>query len=363
MFNLLFYSFIFLIILELIIIWKLKKYIKKMHNIKNKIYFVAETAVKEDDINKIYELALKVAIESIPKASKGSILMLNDKNQFYYASLVGYSPNVKNLTLKKEEIYLYKLNNFKETTLIKNPCKFDEDNLSIDTVDKLKKLNALNLSCLICSPIYIDNNIIGVMNIDCEKKDYIFKRDDIILIDYIKNQLQLVIKGIITKEKLMYLVNYDELTGTYNKRCFHKVIKGNVEKLRKDKNQALVIIDIDKFKNINDLYGHIIGDKILKNFCNIIKENLDGEYTLFRIGGDEFAILFYDISKKGVINKMEKIRSYLNDTKIYNIVVNFSYGICFFSECQGMNWEEIVSLADENMYKNKRKNKLKILTF
>lgn len=358
MFNLIFISFIFLTILELIIIWKLERYIKKMQNIKSKIYFVAETAVKEDDINKIYELALKVAIESIPKASKGSILMLNDKNQFYYASLVGYSPNVKNLTLKKEEIYLYKLNNFRETTLITNPCKFDEDNLSVDTVDKLKKLNALNLSCLICSPIYIDNNIIGVMNIDCEKKDYIFKRDDIILIDYIKNQLQLVIEAIITKEKLMYLANYDELTGTYNKRYFHKIIKGKVKELKKDKDEALAIIDIDKFKNINDLYGHIIGDKILKDFCSIIRENLDGEYTLFRIGGDEFAILFYDISKKNVINKIEKIRTNLNDIKIYNIVVNFSYGICFLSECQDMNWEQIVSLADKNMYENKNKNRL-----
>lgn len=198
--------------------------------------------------------------------------------------------------------------------------------LNKEKINKFKQLEALNISCIISAPIYIDNKLFVQINIDCTKENYKFKKEDLELMDHIKDELQLIIKSFMVKEELIHKANYDELTKIFNRRYFNEIMKNEI----KESNKTLVLIDIDNFKTINDIYGHNTGDFILRVFANLIKTYLRDKDLFFRFGGDEFIVLFNDLDDKGVIDFMENIREKINKDKIKGIHVDFSYGISKF---------------------------------
>lgn len=101
---------------------------------------------------------------------------------------------------------------------------------------------------------------------------------------------------------LLKRADYDSLTGLYNRRKLTEEIKGY---LKAQSEFGLAILDIDDFKKINDTYGHPIGDIILKEIGQILRDNL-GEYLVGRLGGDEFVILIENVQIINiVIQKLE----------------------------------------------------------
>ncbi|NFA60619.1 sensor domain-containing diguanylate cyclase [Clostridium sporogenes] len=343
--------FLVMIIYQNITIIKLKNNIKKLEYSKNKIYHMTKDVSKQKNIDKIYETILQTAIDLIPKATQGSILIMDEKQEFNYVAIIGYDNKLKNIKLNKKEVCLYRINRFKETAIIENPLKLDEKILDEEKINEFKELQALNISCIISAPIYIDNKLFGQINIDCIKENYIFKQEDLELMDYIKDELQLIIKSFMVKEELIHKANYDELTKIFNRRYFNEIMRNET----KGSNKTLVLIDIDNFKTINDIYGHNTGDFILKAFANLIKRYLRDKDLFFRFGGDEFIVLFNNLDDKSVINFMENIRRKVNNNKIKGINIDFSYGISKLENYKLGNYDEIINLADKNMYINKNK--------
>lgn len=97
----------------------------------------------------------------------------------------------------------------------------------------------------------------------------------------------------IERQQLQQSVYMDEMTGIYNRKAFHAELK-YVEDTEQNKDYILAIVDIDRFKNINDTWGHHIGDRCLIEFAKILKE-YNTNITSFRYGGDEFCLLFCNI--------------------------------------------------------------------
>ncbi len=94
------------------------------------------------------------------------------------------------------------------------------------------------------------------------------------------------------------MANTDFLTGARNRRSFFKEINEYIEECKDSgENFAVAMIDIDKFKNINDTYGHDIGDVAIKELVRIITESIKGSDVVARFGGEEFCVLLKDISK------------------------------------------------------------------
>jgi diguanylate cyclase (GGDEF)-like protein len=120
-----------------------------------------------------------------------------------------------------------------------------------------------------------------------------------------------------------------------------------------NKKFAIVFLDLDKFKNINDFLGHTVGDKILIEVANWFKENLRGEDKIIRYGGDEFCLILNENDR----DKIEKImrRLYLRFLEkefLKGIALGFSYGIAIFPD-DGNNLDMLLSKADQEMYKMK----------
>lgn len=163
----------------------------------------------------------------------------------------------------------------------------------------------------------------------------------------------------IKRKKIEIERDVDELTQIYNRNG----LKIKINKLLEDKNiaqYALIFIDLDDLKQVNDVYGHYCGDLYLKQMTNVLK-TISGEKCLVgRLGGDEFIAFFhhYDSMEKlnNDINQLNEIRDQivlLADDHSVNLA--FSYGVCYGTESTDL--QRMIEIADYKMYENKRKRK------
>ena len=152
-----------------------------------------------------------------------------------------------------------------------------------------------------------------------------------------------------SQTELSYEASHDPLTGLYNRKIFENT-KNNVS------DAALLLIDVDYFKQINDNYGHDIGDKVLVKIANIMKENFRSEDYVCRIGGDEFAVIMMHVnpSLKSLIEyKVIRMNEQMHDTSDGLPYNSLSIGIAFTTE----NNEDLYVNCDKALYEAKEAGK------
>ena len=156
-----------------------------------------------------------------------------------------------------------------------------------------------------------------------------------------------------TKKELKHLTITDSLTGLYNQRHFYSRLKDEIFRAKRtDEDLAVIIMDLDNFKNYNDRHGHLEGDELLKTFGKIINEQIrQGIDSGFRYGGDEFAIILVDANEQICKSIEERIANAFK--KECNGSVSTGYAIYHI----GMDPEDIVGEADKHLYKLKRERK------
>ena len=112
--------------------------------------------------------------------------------------------------------------------------------------------------------------------------------------DKVEGSLQDVTEKSKADEKLRFLADHDPLTGVLNRRGIESVLGQAVELLGKSRPVALAYLDLDRFKLINDLFGHLAGDEVLRQVCRRVRELLAENHHIGRVGGDEFVVVFED---------------------------------------------------------------------
>lgn len=333
----------------------LSKKIQYLNLTRDVLYNVSEKVSNSDEECEIYKYILDAAVELIPYATKGSVIILEEDGQFHFKALNGYNENIKKISLSQEELYLSKINNFKNTAIIDNPQRFDEDNVHYNKVDTLKNYRAIDIFCTISSPIYIDNKLMGVVNVDSDKKSKTFNEKDAKLMNHIKNELQLALKNTVIRNRLTYMANYDELTGLFNRRYIKHLLGIEIENINNGNACACIaFIDIDNFKLINDTYGHDVGDKTLRAFSDVLRENIKVTDIYGRLSGDEFLILYKNCSINTAETRINEIKNKLRHIDIKDATISFSYGLYFIDDSNKLSNEEILKNVDEKMYLNKK---------
>ena len=159
--------------------------------------------------------------------------------------------------------------------------------------------------------------------------------------------------------KLETMAYHDRLTGIENRAYLYE--KLNLGTYKADaKQMALIYIDIDNFKNINDTFGHFFGDELLMNTASMLRSCLDYKYKLLHLGGDEFVYLFPANDKKQIIQSMQHIKAlFLNPVRCCarNIYITVSMGISICPD-QGNDFDILLKCADTALHtaKNQGKN-------
>ena len=159
----------------------------------------------------------------------------------------------------------------------------------------------------------------------------------------------------------------DELTDVYNKAYINERLPKDLRiSVNENLSTSVVMIDLDYFKNINDTYGHVIGDKVLRDFAAIVKNytRSDSMDWIGRYGGEEFILVLNNADEDIAQNIAERIRKRINDNIFkyddVEIRITCSLGI-YSSNGKDINMDDAVEKADKNLYKAKASGRNKIV--
>lgn len=160
--------------------------------------------------------------------------------------------------------------------------------------------------------------------------------------------------------------NYDYLTGVYNRK-YLETTTANWLKVAEVNNESIVcmILDIDKFKSINDEYGHLFGDEILKQVSKVCQKVITQCDLIARYGGDEFVAILKDASLEAGKKKAQQMLEAVRNLKIYKendeILTTLSIGVADNRSCNAKNFQDLFSAADANLYKAKKNGKNQVV--
>lgn len=168
-------------------------------------------------------------------------------------------------------------------------------------------------------------------------------------------------------QKLHSLASIDDLTDIYNRRYFFELLEMEIERAhRKKQPLSLILIDLDKFKLVNDNHGHAAGDTVLKKVAAFCKNSLRRFDILGRYGGEEFIVFLPETKLSEAQTVAERIRTTIERTPITigekSISVTSSFGIASHESEAEITSDMLFALADKALYEAKEKGRNRVIT-
>ena len=206
-------------------------------------------------------------------------------------------------------------------------------------------------------PMIASNRVIGVLSIQDYQHENAYPNRIVKLLTPLIPTISSHVNNALLYERVNYLASHDELTNAYNFRYFYNYID-NLSKryLKNEKRFSMMLLDIDNFKEVNDNYGHLQGNVVLKEYVELLKKYSNRGKKVFRYGGDEFVI----VVEKDKYKTSRIAENILRHVRKYNftgdIKLTCSIGISEFpGDAETIN--DLIHITDKNMYEAKSKGK------
>ena len=334
------------------------KKMKGLNRIKDIAIQINQRLLDSDEETDTIGMLLEKSIESISNAKFGAILLINENGFLEMPKSKGYPKQMtKNFKVRLED-----------SLVVKSKGQVPKEICVIRDIDKMKAIESPELLVLdgdsvktsLVSPIWIDGELYGFINIDSTKRTA-FDMVDIEIMEYMRDQIQTVLTKQRKYQKKLMSMRTDPVTGLINRKYLIEMIKKAMD-IADVSNQkmSLVMMDIDGMKRINDSFGHLAGDSVLKAFGRSVLEKIRDCDIIGRFGGDEFIAIFQGSGGKMITAKMEEIRDLLEHETVHHgnaqLHLNFSFGVSEYPR-DGQEIEALVTIADAEMYADKRRRK------
>ena len=242
----------------------------------------------------------------------------------------------------------------------KKKVVFSEINSQIFLSKKEKDFFAKrNIQSAFAFPLLENENVIGFLGAHMIHRQRVWKEDDNQVFRIFANLLATAVLKVENEKHIEYMAYHDSLTGLPNRIYFNHLVSSEI-KNGTDHPFAILFIDLDSFKNINDSKGHEYGDKVLLQTGQRLKKDLPFASIVSRFGGDEFLIFLPGINStekiEAIVTKMMKTLSAPIKIKGEQLFVTFSCGIALFPK-DGRTVTTLIKHADNAMYASKARGK------
>ncbi|MEA1882938.1 MAG: EAL domain-containing protein [Thermotogota bacterium] len=270
---------------------------------------------------------------------KGSILVKCEDDRYRYTASHGYDQQILNrISFSEEELFDSNTTQPVIKKKIKRSQKVDSDTLKF-----LKNAGFDKPSAVMTVPIFMNNQLMARFSVDRFGAEEDFNDEDLDIASLFVQQIEVYLerqmhekKLIEEKDKLYHLAMFDSLTklpNRLNTETYYK--KTCLERKSKKESVALVYINIKKFKDLNAIFGRILGDEILITIAKRLKKGLKGEEFAARFESDEFILIVPFDDKAKLISRIETINSRLKEAYNFSqttIILNFKVGISIYPD-------------------------------
>ncbi|ELR99037.1 diguanylate cyclase [Gloeocapsa sp. PCC 73106] len=217
----------------------------------------------------------------------------------------------------------------------------------------------------ICLPMIAQGQIIGLLSLSAFK-DHFLTAQEINLAETTATQIALIIANLRLQENLEYQSTRDGLTGLYNRRYLERIFPQYIiQAAESEQKLGLMILDIDYFKRINDVYGHQAGDLVIQKIAIYLKTNLRSEDIICRYGGEEIIAIIPNISLQYLVFKAKQLKTGVSQLKLkYQQetlpMITASFGVAIFP-FHGTDSNTLINLADKALYLAKAKGRNRVI--
>ncbi len=312
------------------------------------------------DLQKVLQTIME-KISDLLQPDAWSLLMLDEKAQeLYFEIAIGAGADkLKDLRLKIGEGIAGWVAQHGEPVLV------DEVEKDPRFTPRFDELTQTDTRSVVAVPIKGREKVVGVIELVNFLGKGSFRNDDIPILKNLADYAAIAIENARYVQRIHELTITDDCTSLYNARHLNFVLDAEIYRsTRYNYEFSVIFIDLDRFKQVNDTHGHLVGSKLLWMIGEIIKNNLRMIDYAFRYGGDEFVVLLPQTSKESSLTVVRRIKDLLNTKSFFeeeglNIRLTASFGVSSFP-ADGHTRKELLRQADEAMYlvKNTSRNSI-----
>jgi two-component system cell cycle response regulator len=336
---------------------QLKKKVYDLHN----IFEVSWKVMGQTEIETLVSTAL-LNVLGIFTAKSAMLLLVDpdDEDSFSVIQSKGIVANrVKGFAIKREDKLIEYLD------IIKRPFLINEiDQEFKDSVPLLKDLGIQGVA-----PLYQEGEIMGILCLGPSVTGSEFPLDALEILGIVTNMLSVALHNAQNFDQIKALSYTDGMTGLHNYRFFTMRLKEEIARSRRNELQmALLILDVDFFKNYNDTLGHPAGDEVLRQLSSILRSTIRDNDIVARYGGEEFAIILPSTGREGAIILAERLRDkiekfHFSQEEIQpNGRLTISIGVAIYPD-NSLTLEDLIVAADRALYFAKESGRNKVIVF
>jgi len=244
-------------------------------------------------------------------------------------------------------------------------------------MEKVRELiSPIGIRSILVVPIFYRSKVIGTLFLRTSRAQHTFSEHEITLLNNMAHASANSLYNAFLfeqvedeKTRLEKLSITDYLTGIYNIRYFyHRIVQEFSRSQRYASSVSCLMLDIDHFKNVNDIYGHKIGDQVLREFASVLKKHSRKSDVLARYGGEEFILLLPETAPEGAAAEAERIRECIGDHRFKSLkggrTISVSVGIATYPDPRIKTYDDLISCADTALFtaKNNGRNQVSVYT-
>ena len=337
-----------------------KEDLDKTLNNLSLLYNIGRAMTYISDLKSLLKYILNQAVE-ITAAEKGSIMLYDpDTNQLSIRVLAGLEDEVYQEKVNNNEI---KCRTFTPGEGVAGSVLKTGEPIIINKTAGDKTFIGSSGSyarSIACVPMKVYKDTIGVINVTNKKLPVGFTNQDVEMLRAVADQAAVSI----SKAQLWEMAVNDSLTGLHVRRFFMAKLQDEILRTeRYKKTLSIIMADLDKFKKINDTYGHTAGDRVLKSVGFFLRDSIRDVDSIARYGGEEFIMFLPETSKEAAFTLADRLRIGVSEIDMDELpAITISLGISTFPE-DGKTLNELLDRADAALYKAKANGRNQVICY